>query len=191
MNTIKGDLLKFAKEGKFDMIVHGSNCFCTMNSGVAKQIRHNFPQAYEADLKTIKGDQNKLGTFTVAKISSVDFDWETMDMQYYVDMKTSVFYVINAYTQYKYGTDKQHFDYQAFKTFLYSFKNYVELMYQSNIRKNETGRFNDEKVKLEIGFPMIGSGLAGGDWERIEKMLEEFSETVSDVANVTIVEYVP
>jgi hypothetical protein len=38
---------------------------------------------------------------------------------------------------------------------------------------------------------MIGAGLAGGDWGRISKMIEEFSEGVKDFAEVTVVEYQP
>jgi O-acetyl-ADP-ribose deacetylase (regulator of RNase III) len=30
MKVIKGDLIQLAKDGKFDLIVHGCNCFCTM-----------------------------------------------------------------------------------------------------------------------------------------------------------------
>jgi O-acetyl-ADP-ribose deacetylase (regulator of RNase III) len=38
-----------------------------------------------------------------------------------------------------------------------------------------------------IGLPMIGAGLAGGDWDIIEKIIEDemFGEYV------TIVQYVP
>ena len=49
MKTIKGDLIKLAKEGNFDLIIHGCNCFCTMEAGFDKAIRAEFPEAYEAD----------------------------------------------------------------------------------------------------------------------------------------------
>lgn len=65
-------------------IVHQANCFNTMNSGVAKQIRQLYPEAYEADCKTIRGDQIKLGTFSFAK------------------GKDGV-YIYNCYSQYNYG----------------------------------------------------------------------------------------
>ena len=32
---IKGDLIKLAQKGKFDIIAHGCNCFCTMGAGIA------------------------------------------------------------------------------------------------------------------------------------------------------------
>jgi O-acetyl-ADP-ribose deacetylase (regulator of RNase III) len=38
-----------------------------------------------------------------------------------------------------------------------------------------------------FGFPMMGAGLAGGDWETIEKIIQE--EMIGEY--VTIVRYVP
>ena len=35
MNIVKGDLIKSAKEGQFDVIIHGCNCFNTMGAGIA------------------------------------------------------------------------------------------------------------------------------------------------------------
>ena len=39
MKIIKGDLIKLALQGEFDVIVHGCNCFCTMGAGIAKSIK--------------------------------------------------------------------------------------------------------------------------------------------------------
>lgn len=36
---VVGDLLDLALKGEFNVIVHGCNCNCTMNSGVAKALR--------------------------------------------------------------------------------------------------------------------------------------------------------
>jgi hypothetical protein len=41
-------------------------------------------------------------------------------------------------------------------------------------------------------MPMIGSGLANGDWSEIEKIIEFFSNKVeSKGGTVTVVEYKP
>lgn len=86
MKTIKGDIVKLALDGRFDVIVHGCNCFCTMGAGVAKLIKEEFPEVYESDCKTSKGDKSKLGTILPVEVSRNGF----------------VFTVVNAYTQYKY-----------------------------------------------------------------------------------------
>jgi O-acetyl-ADP-ribose deacetylase (regulator of RNase III) len=185
MQKVSGNLITLAKQGEFDIIVHGCNCFNTMGSGIAKQLRENFPEVYDVDCRTPKGDKNKLGSFTVARIDHWSMPKVTSDV-YMPEVK--VFYVVNAYTQYEYGTNKQHFDYDAFQIFLYSFKNYIELMARSNIRQNETGKFTPVE-SLKIGLPMIGAGLAGGDWVRIVGMLRFFERSLKGLAFLTIVEY--
>ncbi len=57
-----GDLLKSPEK----VIVHGCNCFCVMGSGIAAQIRKQFPSAWLADQNTIPGDNYKLGRYTYA-----------------------------------------------------------------------------------------------------------------------------
>lgn len=99
MKTVTGDLLSLAKAGMFDVIVHGCNCFCTMGRGIAKAIRAEFPEAYEADCETVYGDRTKLGTFTEA----------------YVTTKGVAFTVVNAYTQYDYRGLGPKVDYVALR----------------------------------------------------------------------------
>lgn len=99
LNKVKGNLIDLAEEGKFDIIVHGCNCQCTMGSGIAKEIRARYPEAYVTDMQTIKGDHDKLGTY-----SMVD---------------TDQFLIINAYTQYHYlPRGKNHFQVSAFRDIL-------------------------------------------------------------------------
>lgn len=100
LKIVKGDLLQLAREGNFHVIVQGCNCFNTMGSGIAKQIREQFPEAYEADCETKPGDKTKLGTYTV--------------------MLGKRFNIVNAYTQYGYnrGTMKDLFEYESFAKIL-------------------------------------------------------------------------
>ena len=67
MQTRSGDLIALAKAGEFDVIVHGCNCQCAMDAGIAKQIKAEFPAAYAADCATPKSAE-KLGQISTAQI---------------------------------------------------------------------------------------------------------------------------
>lgn len=90
MKIVKGDLVNMAIEGKFDVIVHGCNCFNTMGAGIAATIRSVFPKAWSADQETKKGDISKLGEYSAATIKYGE----------------NTFVVVNAYTQFGYGNQK-------------------------------------------------------------------------------------
>jgi O-acetyl-ADP-ribose deacetylase (regulator of RNase III) len=40
MKFVKGDIIDIAKRGKFDVIIHGCNCFNTMGACIAKTIKN-------------------------------------------------------------------------------------------------------------------------------------------------------
>ena len=82
MQTRSGDLIALAKAGEFDVIVHGCNCQCAMDAGIAKQIKAEFPAAYAADCATPKS-ADKLGRISTAQI----------------DCNGHALTVVNAYTQ--------------------------------------------------------------------------------------------
>jgi O-acetyl-ADP-ribose deacetylase (regulator of RNase III) len=151
MEIIKGDLIKLALDGEFDIIVHGCNCFNTMGAGIAKQIAYNFPKAEEVDSATMSGSIQKLGCFTMAS--------------------TDKLLIVNAYTQYetaKHGEDV--FEYDAFSLIL--------------------RKLRSQFTNSRYGFPLIGMGLAGGNKERIMKILEDFAKEVETAGgSVTIVEW--
>jgi O-acetyl-ADP-ribose deacetylase (regulator of RNase III) len=65
MKTIKGDLIQAGINGDVDLIIHQCNCFNTMKSGIAPKIAKAFPWAKEADDLTVRGDSDKLGTFSL------------------------------------------------------------------------------------------------------------------------------
>ena len=62
MKFIKGDLIKMAKAGQFNLIAHGCNCKCIMGKGIALTIKNEFPEAFKVDCQTAKGDANKMET---------------------------------------------------------------------------------------------------------------------------------
>nr|WP_218281117.1 macro domain-containing protein [Verrucomicrobium spinosum] len=107
MKKIQGDLLKLALAGEFDVIVHGCNCHCTMGAGIAKSIKSLFPEAYEADCQTKKGDREKLGTISQA---SVNRDGTKLT-------------IVNAYTQFHWRGTGVKADYNAIRSIMRAIKN--------------------------------------------------------------------
>lgn len=61
--------------------------------------------------------------------------------------------VLNCYTQYYTGRNLKPFDYNAFKRVL------------KLVKQDFGGK--------RIGMPMIGAGLAGGDWNKISQIIED------------------
>lgn len=166
LNHTKGNLLDLAEKGKFDIIVHGCNCFNTMGSGIAKEIRERYPDAYEADTNySAQVGKNwnymKLGNYSATDVFS----------------NAGKFKIINAYTQYNFNGSSINgevfndvFEYDSFKLILQKLLHFY-------------GNY-------DFGFPWIGMGLAGGDKDRIIAMLEDFAEQVSAKGgSVTLVEF--
>ena len=100
MNVITGDLLRLALDARFDVIVHGCNCQCAMGKGIALSIKQQFPEAYDADLRTPKGDRAKLGTISTAEI----------------ERPPALFTVVNAYTQFHWRGEGVLADYDAIRS---------------------------------------------------------------------------
>lgn len=96
-----GNLVEMANRGEIDVLVHGSNCF-HMNSGIAKEIRNTFPEAYQSFLKTPKGDKTKLG-----KIDCVT-----------VERNGKPVTIVNAFVQYTWGRDPDvlYVDYEKIRS---------------------------------------------------------------------------
>ena len=98
MKYIDGDIIKLAKEGNFDVIGHGCNCFLTMGAGLALKIKQTWPSVAMADACTKKGDKTKLGTFTFLDT------FETNELT-----------ILNLYTQFGYDSFVPQVDYSAIR----------------------------------------------------------------------------
>jgi O-acetyl-ADP-ribose deacetylase (regulator of RNase III) len=160
---IDGDLIKLAQEGHFDIIVHGCNCFSTMGAGIAPQMAKAFGcDKFRMELSG--EDINKLG--------NIDFELRLVSLNPNSNFVKSIA-VVNAYTQYKYGSnhsdgDVAPFDYEAFTVCMRK----INQIFVSG---------------KTIGMPKIGAGLAGGDWNRIEKIIEKELSNLK----VVVVNYKP
>ena len=145
---IDGNLLDDSHE--FDVIGHVVNCFCTMGAGIAPQIKSKFPEAYEVDCATIKGDRNKLGTITHT-VNTIPI-------------------VVNLYGIYDYK--KLHPD---------------EVTVKYDALRLSIRAMKEKFYGKTFGLPLLGAGLANGNWSIIEKIIEE--EMMGEY--VTIVRYIP
>ncbi|MFZ6873815.1 macro domain-containing protein [Undibacterium sp. Di27W] len=136
MKEITGDLLVLALQGQFDVIVHGCNCFCTMGAGIAKTIKKQFPEAYEADQGTLPADHTKLGSYSQASIVKGD----------------TRLVIVNAYTQYDWRGKGVKVDYAAIRKVFASLRH--------------------EFAGLRLAYPLLGAGLARGDWDQIAAIID-------------------
>lgn len=143
-NIVYGDLIQDFKDQKYDVLVHGCNTFGNFGAGIAKTIKEEFPQAYEADLKAFKNKTNHLGTFSLSK---------TMQGQM----------IVNMYTQDTVGWNKLHncppIDYTA--------------IYRGFLKLNDLILTVNKTIpyKAKICIPAIGAGLAKGDLEIIKSLI--------------------
>jgi len=81
---IKGNLIRLAIKGEFDVIVHGCNCFCRMGAGIAPQMAIAFgADKFPMEAPEHRGDMNKLGTIDHKRVGEV--------------------IVVNAYSQFGFG----------------------------------------------------------------------------------------
>ena len=69
-----GDVIKWAENGSFDVIVHWCNCECIMDS-MAEQIKKSFSGSYEADGGTDACDSSKIGRVSFAKVKNNYNKW--------------------------------------------------------------------------------------------------------------------
>lgn len=159
LERVTGDILDMAENGYIQYLVHGCNCFNTMKSGIAGQLAKRYPVVKEADKVTVRGDRKKLGRYVTVPVRTIDAE----------------FIVVNAYTQYAYGSYNDFFEYDAFADILSNLKTHLESL-----------RFSGECV---IGFPYIGMGLAGGDSERIIPMIEQFADSLPENFRTVLVKF--
>jgi O-acetyl-ADP-ribose deacetylase (regulator of RNase III) len=103
MKTVTGDLVQQGLQGEYDVIVQGCNCMCQMGKGLALVIKNTWPEVYETDCQTTKGDKSKLGT---CNSTTVDVNGKPLT-------------IVNGYTQYNYGTKGQQYcSYEAIEQVL-------------------------------------------------------------------------
>lgn len=191
----KGNLITLALEGKFDVIAHGVNCFCIQKAGIAKDMdiwfgtgsfsmestKERNKQTDEGKYMKVseKGNFNKLGNIDIGnchiapKVRTHTKNNKSpycYTAPYKVNTRLlsdgwKMFFIVNCYIQYRYGRDKDYVDYEALTLCM--------------------RKLNHRFPGKHIGLPMIGSGLAGGNWDRIQQIIKKELSHMK----VTIVEY--
>ena len=137
------------------IMTHGTNCLGRMGSGIAPLIKQKYPEAYEV----YRNQYNSPTGLTLGQIT-------------YCTPKMSVypFLVVNSNIQHKYrgyknpdGTiepyDKVFCDYDAMQS---CFK-----------QINDIAIMLVDQFPVEVNFPLIGCGLAGGDWNIVSQIIDD------------------
>ncbi|WP_168898328.1 macro domain-containing protein [Bacillus sp. ISTL8] len=152
IKVVEGDILQASE----DIIGHQVNCRGVMGSGLAKQIRNKYPEAYDDYIlfcKTVPSSE-LLGCHQFVFVPDCD---------------TRRFKIVaNLFGQFNYGRQKGvlYTDYKALETCLSELKEYAK---------------EDE---LSVALPYkLGCGLANGDWDNvvypmIERIFTDYDVTL-------------
>lgn len=145
---IRGNVLRLAETGVIDGFVHGCNCMHAMGSGIAGEAARRYPEIPEADREqTVRGDETKLGSFSFVTVPSLEDPGLTFE-------------VFNGYTQRAPSYDSSD---------VFAYDKLPELCQAISESVAECENYT-------LGIPRIGAGLAGGDWNRIRKIIEDTFE---------------
>jgi len=159
MKIVKGDLIQMVKENKFDIFAHGCNCRRTMGAGIALQMAKEFPWLYEADRSSPY--QPLPGSFT--------YDYHALDVP-----NGGKVLGMNWYTQFMPGANFN----------LAYLQSIVEFM-RHDIWDTSILALLDTPGRLEIGVPLIGCGIGGGDPRQVMGVLASLE--AEERYNVTLV----
>jgi O-acetyl-ADP-ribose deacetylase (regulator of RNase III) len=156
-NEVEGDLIKLAKEGKFDVIAHGCNCLSNMGAGIAPQMAKAFGcNTFEME---------RWGE-SIEKLGNIDYEtfvlgenaiWSLEDAKN--NRNEPELTVVNAYTQYRYGRNhsdghSKPLDYEALTLCM--------------------RKINETFKGKHIGLPgLIGCGLAGGNENIVKSIIKK------------------
>jgi O-acetyl-ADP-ribose deacetylase (regulator of RNase III) len=148
MHHIHGDLLVLAATGEFDLIAHGCNCQGTMGAGIALQIKRRFPLAAAID-------EPGAAPGTISAV-----------------LLPTGLTIVNAYTQIHWGAAS------AEQRALSPVNDYAEPLPDTQENRYRFIRSCMREIRRHfphkrIGLPLIGCGLAGGDWAVVEPIIAE------------------
>lgn len=141
MRIVEADLFS----GEMDVICHCANLHGVWGAGFVLPLKKRYPEAYQADLATLKGDNSKLGFYSSAVVNGGKLT------------------IVNLYAQMGIGNDGNPLNRNAQYDFLF------DALYRLCSDISEKA----EKEKTIIGCPEICCGLAGGRPRIVYAIIEE------------------
>ena len=158
MKTIHGNIL----DQTTGLIVHGVNCQGVMGGGIAAQIRAKYPQVYK-DYRAFYEKETVSPRFqtTAQLLGNVVYTRVSDELV-----------IASAFTQDFFGASKN--------TVYVSYAAIAQCFYKIVMDHKVDQHFFESPVQV-IKFPMIGAGLANGDWSTIQKIIEQQTSGVKDL----------
>lgn len=128
---------------KHGILVHGCNAKGKMGSGFADKLKAAYPGAFRAYRSQFEARGLQLGSVIYYDVPSIDDDQRLI--------------IANAITQENYGRDKSivYVDYPS-----------VSACFDNIAAKARS-------LNLPVHFPLIGCGLANGDWDEVAARIEK------------------
>lgn len=160
VKIVYGDMVESFKNKELDAYAHQANCFCRMGRGIAPLLAKAEPKVREADNATKEGCRDKMGTFSES------------------GTYPNVYNIYGQYHWRRYQVEKgRNTDYEALKRGLFAV---MESLHYEQFLDEEAGKPFKQKT---LGLPLIGCGLAGGDWEGVvfPMIKEVFDNSCVDV----------
>jgi len=131
---------------------HGVNCQGRMGSGIALAIKNKWPSVYDQYKERYESGQLK-GEMAIGEIDIVPI--------------TNQLFVVNMYTQNKYGYDGKAYAYPE------AIENCIALTMK---------HIKHETPTLPLYIPKIGCGLGGLKWENIEPIVNRLTQKYMGVS---------
>jgi len=136
-----------------DILIHQANCFHVMGAGIASDIKNKYPEAYEADLETGKGEKTKLGMASFCDLGS----------------ESAIKRIYNLYAQYKYGSKEKHTNYEYYWQGLTYIKNHIITTI-------------DTWEGIVVGVPFyMGCNRGGGSWPICEAIIKDVFDNDEEI----------
>jgi hypothetical protein len=170
----KGNILETTD---IDYLVHQANCFHCMGGGVAFAISRRWPIVAEVDKKTLYGDKSKLGTFSIATVST--------QLRIEDEVINKSIKVVNLYSQFDPGPFITSYEegerLNAIKTGLINLREYII---------NELIASDIKNKQVYIGVPwLIGCGISGLKFDNVFEIFKEVFEEYSDTMKIVFVDF--